>query len=73
MRKFWIDAAGVSKMVNRRMQCTGAARLPSAMTTPRKPKNVREICGTNACALLCRLVRNEYNGRHATIFKKSAV
>jgi hypothetical protein len=37
------------------------------MTTPRKPENLREICGTKPRALLCSLVRNEYNGRYATI------
>ena len=41
------------------------------MTTPRKPENLREICGTKPCALLCSLVRNEYNGRYATISVES--
>jgi hypothetical protein len=37
------------------------------MTTPRKLENLREICGTNLYALWCSLVRNEYNGRCATM------
>lgn len=67
--------------VNRCTECNGAAHaLPAItyartktteMTTPRKPKNLREICGTNLYALSCSLVRNECNGRYATISKKS--
>jgi len=41
------------------------------MTTPRKPKNVREICGIVSRALLRSLVQNECNGRYATISEKS--
>lgn len=51
----------------------GSQHFSPAKTTPRKPQNLREICGTNPSALLCSLVRNEYNGRHATIFRKTAV
>jgi hypothetical protein len=44
-----------------------AAPTHSAVTTPHKSENLREICGTNPYALLCSLVRNEYNGRYATV------
>ena len=43
----------------------------ASSTTPYMTKNVREICGTTPDALLCMLVRNEYNGRYVTISEKS--
>ena len=66
-------SAGVMEGVEHSMNCWEGLYFSPAKTTPRKPKNLREICGTNPCALLCSPVRNEYNGRYATISINSAI